>query len=188
MKSLVLVVLISLLSSYSISKKGVNFEHKQIKKEIASILKTDNEEVIIEYISEIEIAEDQPEGRFFRIMNNNSLISHLYVGRVYTCPVGGCDNPNASTSGGSFEYFDYLVIFDSSQAVSRIAVFNYQASHGQQICSKGWLRQFVGYSGSDTLKVGKNIDSISGATKSTSSITESVMTVQSILRKFIDES
>jgi hypothetical protein len=90
----------------------------------------------------------------------------------------------ASTTGGSFEYFDYMVIFEPELAVSRVAVFNYQASHGQQICSKGWLRQFVGYSGTDTLKVGKDIDSISGATKSTTSITESVMIVQGILKRY----
>ncbi len=37
--------------------------------------------------------------------------------------------------------------------------------------AKGWLKQFTGYDGSDTLEVGKNVDAISGATISVYGIT-----------------
>ena len=39
---------------------------------------------------------------------------------------------------------------------------------------KGWLNQFIGYDGTKTLRVGKEIDSISGATISAYGITTDI--------------
>ncbi len=73
-----------------------------------------------------------------------------------------------------FEYFDYYIIYDSSLKVEMIRVYNYQATHGHEIAGKGWLKQFIGYTGKTKLELGKNIDSISGATISANAITYSV--------------
>ncbi|MCK4920537.1 MAG: FMN-binding protein [Bacteroidales bacterium] len=48
---------------------------------------------------------------------------------------------------------------------------NYQATHGQEVTSPGWLKQFVGYDGIKSLVVGREIDAISGATISADAIT-----------------
>jgi Na+-translocating ferredoxin:NAD+ oxidoreductase RnfG subunit len=65
--------------------------------------------------------------------------------------------------------------------VVQVKVFNYQATHGQEITAKSWLKQFIGYQGQKELKVNKDIDSISGATISTYAITEDINKRSAIL-------
>jgi len=69
---------------------------------------------------------------------------------------------------------NYCIFFDSSKAVRQVEVFNYQATPGYEITAKGWLKQFAGFSGIDSLVVNKNIDGISGATISVYAITADV--------------
>jgi len=66
-----------------------------------------------------------------------------------------------------------------------VRVFNYQATHGQEVSAKGWLRQFDGYDGSTVLKVGKDIDAISGATISVYGITRDVQERTRLLARII---
>ena len=54
-----------------------------------------------------------------------------------------------------------------------MVVTTYRSSHGAGICSKGWLKQFRGYHGEE-IRLGKEIDSISGATISASSLVEDI--------------
>jgi Na+-translocating ferredoxin:NAD+ oxidoreductase RnfG subunit len=54
--------------------------------------------------------------------------------------------------------------------VQQVRIYNYQATHGQEITSKNWLRQFKNYTGEKELMAGKNIDAISGATISVDAI------------------
>jgi Na+-translocating ferredoxin:NAD+ oxidoreductase RnfG subunit len=73
-----------------------------------------------------------------------------------------------------YEYFDYFVLFNEVGHVELVRVFNYQATHGQEITIKGWLKQFVGYTGDADLIVGNNVDHIAGATISTNAISVDV--------------
>jgi len=180
MKIVITIVILLLLPVTGPSKKGVNYEHKKIAKEIAVEYKIEPGEFSTDQIIIVDGIQPADSGRYYNLNVKDTLAGYLYVGRVFTCPVGGCDNPSGYSSG-SFEYFDYLIIFDTSFKLLRTTVFNYQASHGQEICSRGWLNQFKGYDGTDNLRVGKEIDSISGATKSTNSITDNVMLVREIL-------
>lgn len=167
------------------AKKGINYENKKIHREVSSALKIDQGSFSTKTI-DIPAAIQLPDsGRYYTVNKDDSIIGYLYVGRVFTCPVGGCDSKAANT-GGSFEYFDYLAVFNNDLSISRVTVFNYQATHGHEICSRGWLNQFDGFGGGSTLRVGKEIDSISGATKSTTSITESIMVVQNTLGRLTE--
>jgi Na+-translocating ferredoxin:NAD+ oxidoreductase RnfG subunit len=65
---------------------------------------------------------------------------------------------------GEFEYFDYFILFDSQNRIITTRVYNYEATHGAEITAKGWLNQFSGYDGTKNLRIGKEVDSISGAT------------------------
>ena len=49
----------------------------------------------------------------------------------------------------------------------------YRSTHGAAVCSKKWLKQFNGYSGGK-LELGKDIDSVSGATISATSLVKDV--------------
>jgi hypothetical protein len=87
--------------------------------------------------------------------------------------IGQQDDPRGyllSTSAmGRYEPFDYLIAFAPEFDVLDVIVTSYRSSHGAAICQKKWLRQFAGYSGEE-LRLGKEINSISGATISAGSM------------------
>lgn len=116
------------------------------------------------------------QGSFLLIACNvqNQEKRFAYSGRVNSCRAGGCSSGGAVGGADAFEYFDYYIIFDDSIQVLHVKVFNYQASHGQEITARGWLKQFRGYDGSRLMEVGKQIDAISGATISVNAITDDI--------------
>jgi hypothetical protein len=119
----------------------------------------------------------------YKISQSNETIGWAYTRRVFSCRAGGCDQHPDPAASISREYFDYYAILDKQYSILEIKVFNYAATHGQEICSKAWLRQFKGYNGLKPLRYGKDIDGISGATISGRAITEDVETGIKILSK-----
>jgi hypothetical protein len=120
----------------------------------------------------------------YKIVLNNNLIGFAYTRRVLSCRNGGCNGPLSSAeSSVSHEYFDYFALLNSQYSILEIKVYNYAATHGQEICSKAWLKQFRGFDGSKQLRYGKDIDAISGATISGIAITEDVGNAVITLRK-----
>jgi hypothetical protein len=116
----------------------------------------------------------------------NDLKKYIYVGRVNSCRSGGCSSPTSQPMNlETTEYFDYLIVFDSNVSVQQVKVYNYQATHGQEVANKGWLKQFQGYDGKRSLTVGKSIDAISGATVSVYSITDDIQDKTKLLKKLI---
>jgi Na+-translocating ferredoxin:NAD+ oxidoreductase RnfG subunit len=67
--------------------------------------------------------------------------------------------------------------------VKLVRVFNYAATHGQEVAIRKWLDQFSGYDGGKPLRVGKEIDAISGATISVYAIVADVSEKIMLLRK-----
>lgn len=121
--------------------------------------------------SHLEITQKTENERFYTIDKPISNLKYIYVGRVNCCRKGGC-----SEGGGreriddGFEFFDYYIFFDKQGGIRHISIYNYEATHGQEITSRGWLKQFMNYSGIVPLVVGKNIDAISGATISVNAL------------------
>ncbi|QIA08742.1 FMN-binding protein [Draconibacterium halophilum] len=123
-------------------------------------------------------------GKYFLVTeNNDNQYRYIYIGRVNSCRAGGCSLSNEPMIGGESEYFDYYILFDKHKTVQTVKVFNYQATHGYEITAKGWLKQFIGFNGSNALKVDKNIDAISGATISVYAITADVQNKTALLKK-----
>lgn len=88
-----------------------------------------------------------------------------------------------STSAmGRYDYFDYSVIYAIDLSVMGVLVTTYRSSHGAGICSKGWLKQFKGYQGEE-IRIGKEIDSISGATFSSTSMVEDMKRSYSLMEE-----
>src|SRR3990172_2044678 len=106
------------------------------------------------------------QGKFFETKDNNpaGTIRYIYTGRINSCRTGGCSGDMKKSGDHDSEYFDYFILFDAGCKIVQVRVFNYRATHGQEITAAGWLRQFIGYHGESELKTGKNIDGISGAT------------------------
>ena len=129
----------------------------------------------------VEVGGDQIlQSEILEITVNNVTTGYVYVGRVNSCRAGGC-SVLSNDDTVEFEYFDYFLIADSSANVVNVKVFNYQATHGHQIMSRGWLRQFVGYGGDQSLKYGKDIQAISGATVSAKTLIDDIEEAGSLL-------
>jgi len=122
-------------------------------------------------------------GKFFKVNPwIDSEVKYVYVGRVKSCRTGGCSGPGGSIPESmESEYFDYFIFFDSAKTVKQVEVYNYEATHGYEITAKGWLKQFVGFSGNDMLLVNKDIDGITGATVSVYAITADIQEKTKIL-------
>lgn len=127
-------------------------------------------------------------GKFFSVIpvGPQSNIAYVYVGRVNSCRAGGCSLNNEPVST-IFEYFDYYILYDHEGHVTRVKVFNYMATKGQEITARGWLKQFSGYDGEANLRVGKEIDGISGATISVFAITADVEKKTQLLHRWIQQ-
>lgn len=125
-------------------------------------------------------------GKFFKITSNKTLKAYVYLGRVYSCRASGCSIGGVSTPGEASEFFDYFIVFNPDKSVAEVKVHNYEATHGQEITSKGWLKQFIGYKGDKNLSVGKNVDAIAGATISADGIVNDVNEKTKMLMKHFD--
>jgi len=87
---------------------------------------------------------------------------------------------------GRFDYFDYSIFYSEDLTVLGLMVTVYRSTHGAGICQKKWLHQFVGYNGGK-LTVGREIDAISGATFSTSSMVDDIQRCQQLMVRVKEE-
>jgi len=78
-----------------------------------------------------------------------------------------------TSSMGRFEPFDYMVVYNPDASVKEISIINYTSPHGGEVSSAKWLKQFAGYNGKK-LKYGSDIEALSGATFSASSLVKDV--------------
>lgn len=163
--------------------KGFDFEDKSLQKELMKIGGTEKPDW--KEITVPEALTGTIQGKFLILSEPNNAKKYIYAGRVTTCRAGGCSNPAQTFSIETPEYFDYLIVFDSSLSVQQVKVYNYQATHGQEVTNRGWLKQFAGYNGNRSLTVGKNIDAIAGATISVYSITSDVQEKTQILEQMM---
>jgi Na+-translocating ferredoxin:NAD+ oxidoreductase RnfG subunit len=165
---------ISSLIAGSQSGKEIDFRPGLLLKELKELHCPENlyfQEIVL---PDSIIKTQEVNGKFFRVISNEKLIYTAYIGRVNSCRTGGCSFPKADHKGSEYEFFDYFILFDHNGKVVSVRVFNYQATHGQEITIKGWLKQFSGYDGTKNLRVGKEIDAISGATISVYGIVEDI--------------
>jgi hypothetical protein len=114
-----------------------------------------------------------PMGKFYLVNNGSPFqpIKYVYIGRVNTCRAGGCSINNTIAGNQQSEFFDYYILYDSTCTIREVRIFNYQATHGQEVTARSWLKQFQGYRGERELTTGKNIDALSGATISADAAT-----------------
>lgn len=78
-----------------------------------------------------------------------------------------------TSAKGRYDYFDYDVFYSPGLVVEGVMVTVYRSTHGAAISQKKWLSQFNGYAGGE-LKLGKEIDAISGATFSATSMVDDI--------------
>ncbi len=185
MKALLVSVIFIALVAFTGTLDDIDYHHKAV---IKTLIKNGN--MTNPSLSEMILPSSVKDtctlqGKFFYVTDNNaSDIKIIYIGRVNSCRSGGCSIANTDVTGAS-EYFDYMVCFDQAASVILVKVFNYQATHGHEVTAKGWLKQFVGHTSESRLEVGKNIDSISGATISVNGITKDIVVKTKLLAAII---
>ncbi len=172
----------------SFGQDAINYEHKSVFKILRKVTRMENPQMVpLKLLPSVE-SKEEIRGKYFSIVetNNENTQYYLYIGRVNSCRAGGCSSSSGQPiENPEYEYFDYFILFDTIATVRLVKVFNYEATHGQEITARGWLKQFSGYSASKSLEVGKNIDAISGATVSVYAITLDVQDKTRLLRKML---
>jgi hypothetical protein len=186
LRLLIIGFILSILTAFT-SDKDFDEQNKSLRKELQKIGGVEKVEWKDLEVPEKLKTSHSVQGKFMILATTsaNDQIKYLYVGRVNSCRSGGCSNPNFPADIETSEYFDYLIVFNAELAVEQVKVYNYQATHGQEVTNKGWLRQFKGYNGSRQLTVGKSIDAISGATVSVYSITDDIQDKTLMLKEII---
>jgi hypothetical protein len=102
--------------------------------------------------------------------------TEVQAGRVWKAEAGG------KVAGffifdrvvGKHLYIDYAVALTPGGAVHSVEILEYRESYGGEVRSPSWLAQFVGKTGGSALRINSDIRNISGATLSSTHITEGV--------------
>jgi len=76
-----------------------------------------------------------------------------------------------SAAASRYNDFDLMVIYNPSLEILATKVLIYREDWGAEIGSKRWLKQFLGKSSKDEMRLGYEIQGISGATVSVQSAT-----------------
>ncbi len=111
--------------------------------------------VLMDSAKGTSLAYKVPENALFILKDQANIIGLLYL----------------SSAKGRMEQFDYMVLYDNDFLIRKIEILVYRSDHGYEIMNKKWLNQFPGNSGCG-LGYGKDIQAISGATFSATSITK----------------
>lgn len=162
---LIVVVLIGLLLSFSAGEINPKLQ----KKIDAAILSTYEVEqsVLEKIVIPVNLNNETPailgENNLFKIQSGANLIGYLYLGEA----------PSMKRK------FDYIVMFNTDFTIKKSKILIYREEHGKQIGSQRWLKQFIGLSVADNPIYGQDIDAISGATISASSMTKAIANVLS---------
>lgn len=85
---------------------------------------------------------------------------------------------------GRREYFDFMVLFNKQKEIKHIEIIKYRSSHGYQITSKRWLRDFKGLTAAEPIQIGDHVDGISGATLSSHGLVKALNKILPLIDKF----
>lgn len=178
-----ILFLIVIAGGFALGKKGIDYTNKRIIKKISKII--DTKDFALQELSELNSEAYQFRGKFYQVIQptNDSDDLLIYIGRVTCCRASGCSIERKLVENEESEYFDYFIMFDKNKNVIEVNIFNYQATYGYEITSKGWLKQFIGRGKVESFEVGKNIDAISGATISVHAITFDVQEKMDFLKQ-----
>lgn len=80
-------------------------------------------------------------------------------------------------ASGKVKDFTYMLCLAPKGKIERLEILEYEEARGRGVKRKGFLGQFEGKTMADPLKLGKDIDGVTGATISCRGLTEAVHTV-----------
>jgi len=160
--------------SFDDPSNKVDVPAKKINKAISKIWKVEDFEVTDHDLNNNKNCFKN--GCWLKVKTNGTYLGMIYIGRVNSCRSGGC-SIDGDPQSLVFEFFDYFLLTDTSGQVLWVKVYNYQATQGHEVMSRGWLNQFKGLTKDEKVVFGQDIEAISGATVSASAITEDIQQV-----------
>lgn len=80
---------------------------------------------------------------------------------------------------GKHLFIDYAVALGPDGRIRRVDILKYRESYGGEVADRSWLDQFVGKGRGSALKIGVDIQNISGATLSSNHLTEGIKRIVS---------
>jgi hypothetical protein len=83
---------------------------------------------------------------------------------------------------GKHELITYAVAIDPMGVVRGVEILDYRESRGGEVRDPRWRAQFVGKGPADPLRLGEDIQNLSGATLSSRHITEGVRRLVALLK------
>jgi hypothetical protein len=101
--------------------------------------------------------------------------SEVQPGRVWKASSGGYLYYDHVV--GKHLLIDYTVAIGADGKVRRVDILNYRESYGGEVHDQSWLAQFVGKSSQNEIRVNSDIRNISGATLSSTHLSEGVKKV-----------
>ena len=104
--------------------------------------------------------------RVFSAYRDGTLLGHVVIDDVI----------------GKYELIGYAVALSPQAVVQQIEILSYRESHGFEIRSPAWRRQFVGKTAQAGLAVGDGIANISGATLSCTHVTDGVRRIAAVVQ------
>ncbi len=110
----------------------------------------------------------------FRVLHDEKgeMLGYGIVTLANGCERGGCTLTNKDEDA-VYEEFYFSTLYNLNKEIVNVRVLAYDSDYGYAITAKSWLKQFIGKKGGK-LRVGKEIDAISGATISVNSIVKEI--------------
>jgi Na+-transporting NADH:ubiquinone oxidoreductase subunit NqrC len=81
---------------------------------------------------------------------------------------------------GKFELISYAVALNPDASVKQVEILAYRESHGSEIRTPTWRKQFVGKKAQSGIAIGDGIANISGATLSCTHVTDGVRRIAAV--------
>lgn len=168
---------------FSFNPKSYTYRYgKKIDRELKIIFRKESAELKIFMLPDnIYLG---TENEFYKVISGNELIGYANINRVNACRVGGCSSPGPLNTV-RYDHFYYLAVFDIDFSILKVVVLDYQSDYGYEICSKNWLKQFIG-SNERRFSYDENIDAISGATVSVNAIIDEMNSLISAVERISD--
>ena len=110
----------------------------------------------IEQASGTRVVNRRP--KVWRATAGDTLLGHVFVDQVY----------------GKHEFITYALAVTADGQVAGVEILDYRETHGDQVRQPRWRAQFLGKDTDDAVKLGRDIQNISGATLSCRHLTDGV--------------
>lgn len=152
MKFLLITILLTISTFHTddvewLSKSG----QKKLEKSISKIWKNKTilkKEIIIPIEIQKEIGTKIKDQSLYKIFVDDRIEGYLFL-----------DSKNSK-----FNLFDYMVLLNTDLSVKNVNILVYREDYGGEICSPTFLKQFNGKNFNSEIKLGRDVQGISGAT------------------------